>query len=471
MKEKQRVLIVSLFGFLFTNSFAQVPTVVESTVRTATQATAAATEAAMSSAASTAARSVVAGTARANVPQVPLTAAENVLLPKDGVVTHTLHYKGNEARVKTMPIFPRMEIAYTRHVINRGFSTKYYPSFKEAEKASIRRAIEQASIRRKESYENASFYSALRLDRFESDVAWDNYLPSSLDDITYFYVGEIHQNKVVQRELLPLLRTLRRRNPTRKIYLATEYVPDTLLDLPFESRISLSIATNWEDLKSMQPESYQEKSRFLKDVVEDGFPVVGLDPAIRIKDMLKKEMRGVADEEKALGLMGQFLASRVGVTERNKKWVEHLRDLHAQDPDALIVVHGGGGHLNWFNPDSIPAILEEETDKTFTVLLYDTRLEDIFDEPILNELNQETGISEALKAEKQGVHYVMSLKPADEDAGRTMKDLETFRKGLGADVISMVGYPQVVDYPQETKQTLWGYLKTKWQQMRKSSEE
>ena len=467
MKEKQRVLIVSLFGFLFTNSFAQVPTVVESTVRTATQATAAATEAAMSSAASTAARSVVAGTARANVPQVPLTDAELALLPQNGTVTHTLrYYPGNRAKVNTMPFIPRMDMKYTwNYVIKQGVPTKYFPSFRAAEMDSIRRAIEQASIRRKESYENASFYSALRLDRFENDVVWDNYLPSSLDDITYFYVGEMHQDEVVQRELLPLLRTLRRRNPTRKIYLATEYVPDTLLPLPFRSRISLSIATNWEDLKTMQMEAYQQEFSFLKDIVEDGFPVVGIDPTITIQGMLKKEMRGVKDDEKIVGLMNQFRASRVGVTERNKKWAEHLRDLHAQDPDALIVVHGGGDHLNWFNPNSVPLMLKEETGKTFTVFLYDTRLEEVFNGPILNDLHREAGISEKLNTEKYGVHYVMSLKPADEDAGRTAEDLETFRKGLGADVISIVGYPQ------STMKTLWGYLKTKWQQMRKSSEE
>lgn len=398
--------------------------------------------------------------ARATVTQAALTAAEEELLPVDGIVKYEMQYNPSQGSAMIANIQQQQRaVAQFTALPQSRLSPTLFPYYSKMNSALYTR-IAQTNMERLLAVDlHSSFYSALRLNYFENAIPWERYLPSTLDDITYFYVGEMHENPLIYDTLLDLLHTLRRRYPSRKIYFATEYLPDTLFPAPIAQTVPVNILSNPRELEMIGTfDARCERFPFLRQISKDGFPIVGLEPIIQMQLEFEKEISDKKINEEDLGeLEAVFTNSELSFTLRSNVWVNHLKELHAKDPTALIVVHGGAAHLNYWEATSVPRILPE---KAFSILLLDERLDSVFVTPSLADLNKEVSLVQNLvQNEKTNGRYVLSLKQPDLTVGRTPEDLREFREGLGTDMAVIISPSK-----EETEITLATRLKNYFNQ-------
>ncbi len=203
----------------------------------------------------------------------------------------------------------------------------------------------------RENYEKFHAHSSAIASRIRSRVytgaiPYADYLPK---DLKTLYLGEVHGFRHLAEEVTRLIQALPALYPNRKIYLATEF-------LPAYERLPLGASravTRPEEIKRLLHGASRQSSRVLYAAVKAGIPVIGLERETELKNTLMRTTRTIPTET----MYEDFSASFEGVRFRNKMWAQYLRALRRQEPDALIVVYAGFGHVGYNQDFNLPSML------------------------------------------------------------------------------------------------------------------
>lgn len=401
-----------------------------------------------------AAQNVVKYAGRALVKRVPLTRAEKALLPSPaGLVTHEINYNiGNTGKADLLPVLsggqgqivtagasqqvfvpaPLLDYTPYLHQLSPNVSLRKadFPALWQRNENMIRRSLEHSlwllsSVQR----QDAAFYSSLRSDVLDGTLPYHKYLPA--DGVDYIFVGEVHHNPLIQEELIRLLQVLKNRYPTRNVYLATEYAWDAQRRSSLEEEIPLAIARDKKELRTLLGNDYVNLF-FLHKAIENGIPVVGLEPRFAMANEVIKHT-GVDDPARLQMYIRRLSVSEIGIQMRNKRWAKHIAQIRAQDPNALVVVHGGGHHISLHNLFSVPNMLRG---KKFTMMLIDWRGKEIT-APLLSKLDDQNFLAEQFAKAKEG-KYLIYFKRPNASVGRTPGQLQLFKHAFGADMFIFV---------------------------------
>ena len=186
------------------------------------------------------------------------------------------------------------------------------------------------------------------------EIPYQHYLPQQLQTL---YIGEVHEIAGLSDEVADLIRALPSLYPKRSIYLATEFLPaEEQLPAPFSRPI-----TRREELDRLLDGDGRMSSRVLYAAVETGIPVIGLE---REQSLLRRIAREIP-QTPTWENYEDFAVSFEGMRVRNKMWAQSLRALRNADPDALIVVYAGFGHVGYNKDFNLPSMLGG---KSFVVL-------------------------------------------------------------------------------------------------------
>ena len=168
----------------------------------------------------------------------------------------------------------------------------------------------------------------------------------------------------------------------------------------------------------------RENHRLLKQIMALDIPVVGLEPSLTLKHTPGKNERiSDIDEDEILFL---FRVSSSGMEKRNQEWVKTLQRLRAQDPDALIIVHGGLAHVGY--DQDFPVSQQLEGNK-FVINI--SPVGGLLTSPVFSRI--ELGFTQKEHFyKKKSNKYVFTLKPAGEEV--LPRDREKILHALGADM-------------------------------------
>lgn len=278
-------------------------------------------------------------------------------------------------------------------------SAHYFPSTALANDAKIAQNLMRLTehTARFEQQKNV-ILSNLQSNVFQGKIPYKNFLPAS-KDIDYLYIGEVHDKPRVQQEIISLITQLPAIYPDRNIYVATEFLPEepfsevSIESCALDRTLPLHIISSQKQLSKLLKEEYLV-SNDLRAILDAGMPLVGLEPQLRIVDKLYQETRHIKQQivEDAINeWYGRFSVSEEGMAYRNKIWAQHLAQLRAKDPSALIVVYAGAAHVGYQSDFSVPWLIPQQ--KQFVVFVtpsdYVRYLNPLFDglqeEPALQE--------------------------------------------------------------------------------------
>ena len=283
------------------------------------------------------------------------------------------------------------------------------------------------------------FYSSLRSDLFHplrEDFPYDRYVPSQNLDV--IYLGVAHYGHV-ENNIVNWVRAIKRKYPTRHIYFATEYVWDTSIPRTAEDIAPIKILRNKQQLLLQLEEADYHRYSFLQSVIDEGVPVVGIEPTTTMLAEAYKEAGVHLFDELIILRLNNLATSEVGLVKRNQIWAEHIRQIRAQDPDALVIVCGGAQHVAYSSSYSVPQLLKEL--KGFVIVQLHRLGKEALN-PVLSQLEDRTYqqfVREAARsADRTDAHYVLTFKSPTEEGPRTSENLTSFKRAVGADVVVVV---------------------------------
>lgn len=279
------------------------------------------------------------------------------------------------------------------------------------------------------------FYASLHSELFQDFFPYERYLPSQKPDI--IYLGVAHA-PAVESDMVNWVRAIKRRYPTRNIYFATEYVWDTLVPSSAQEVAPVKILRNKQQLLlQMDAEEDYQQYHFLQDIIDEGIPVVGIEPTVALLAQVEKEAGLHLHDELLFVRFENLATSEVGMALRNKIWAEHIRQIRAQDDNALVVVCGGAQHVTYSVRNSLPYLLG---DLKGVVILQVTRRGKEALNPILSQLEDRT-YQQFMRRDARRVgpdsRYVLTLKSPQAGQGPSA-NLDYFRRAIGADVTVIV---------------------------------
>ena len=170
-------------------------------------------------------------------------------------------------------------------------------------------------------------------------ISYASYLPK---DLKTLYIGEWHNIPGVEEEVESLLRQLPNIYPGRRIYLATEFLPSN----DWNASVKQKLITTPGQLVLLS----RYRTNVFCTALEAGMTLVPLEDLNRMLGILWSEMNSFPTET-----IGQkFSISFEGVHLRNQIWMDTLRELRRMDPEALIVVYAGFGHVSYHADSNLP---------------------------------------------------------------------------------------------------------------------
>lgn len=161
-------------------------------------------------------------------------------------------------------------------------------------------------------------------------IDYTRYIPAGTKTV---YIGELHEQPMVQREVLSVLRAVRKQNPTQTILLLTEFLPDTFL-VPPEAAFPVK---KFPDLYGI--EVFKEASALKMGVA--GLEDFDFIDSLEDLSVLSKEYSATTD----------------GAARRNMYFVRRMRQLRKEYPDAVFVVYAGGAHVDKSYYRSVPTLM------------------------------------------------------------------------------------------------------------------
>lgn len=180
-------------------------------------------------------------------------------------------------------------------------------------------------------------------------LPYGEFLPKELNTL---YIGEVHDIPGLANEVRSLVRMLPQLYPNRPIYLATEFLP-----ADEETPFSLgSVITNPRDIARRLKGVKRHTTPVLYEALKAGIGVVGLEEEYALFKKVWQETHTSPSEQMYM----DYATSFVGMRFRNQAWARRLRALRAAQPDALIVVYAGFGHLGYHYDSNLPRLLGKE---------------------------------------------------------------------------------------------------------------
>ena len=285
-------------------------------------------------------------------------------------------------------------------------SENYFPSLSLANDGKIARNLMRFA-------EDAARFEAqkdfilcnLKSEVYDGDIPYQNLLPAS-KDIDYLYVGEVHDKPLVQQEIVSFIQQLPSLYPNRTIYVATEFLPEEPFEIDesqacdINRKPPLHIISTQEQLKNLLDEEYAV-AQDLRAILGAGLALVGLEPQLRMIEKLFRETKHIDEKyvwKKMSAWYDTFSISEEGMAYRNQIWAEHLAQLRAKDPSALIVVYAGAAHVGYQNNFSVPGLIPQN--KQFVVFFtpsdYVRNLN-----PLFNGLQEEPQLQRAFRQKKK----------------------------------------------------------------------
>lgn len=177
-------------------------------------------------------------------------------------------------------------------------------------------------------------------------VPYHAYLPQNAQNL---YLGEVHNVPGLAAEIENLVRALPEAYPGRKIYLATEFLP-AFENIPFSVE---NAVTDPREIAQLLEGTPRASTRVLNAALEAGIPVIGLEPETAILQEIVRETSSYPTPE----MYEEFATSFEGMRFRNRAWSKYLRALRAAEPDALIVVYAGFGHVGYSEDFNLSSLL------------------------------------------------------------------------------------------------------------------
>ena len=185
---------------------------------------------------------------------------------------------------------------------------------------------------------------------FTEGIPYRQYLPKDLDML---FIGEVHEIPGLAREVQALIRSLSGRYPGRRIYLATEFLP---ADESGPFSIKMAVTKPWK-ISRLLRYARRMSTPVLYEALRMGIPVVGLEEERALFKKVWQETKQFPSQES----FEDYAVSFVGMDFRNKSWAKRLRALRQADPDALIVVYAGYGHVAYHRQSNLPGKLREKS--------------------------------------------------------------------------------------------------------------
>lgn len=181
---------------------------------------------------------------------------------------------------------------------------------------------------------------------YEGEVPYRQFLP---EDPGIIYLGEIHEQPRIQREIISLLHQLPQIYPGRTIYLASEFLPTSALFSVEENIVSSHKLLE----ERLDIENQTAGGRVLHAALEENIRLVGLEDHLAL--MYASTPRG--KRYPTPQQYEDYATSYEGMSYRNRLFAHKIREIQKTDPDALIVVYGGLAHMSYHEPSSVPHLL------------------------------------------------------------------------------------------------------------------
>lgn len=267
-------------------------------------------------------------------------------------------------------------------------SELYFPSISLVNDGKVARSLQgfADNAARFAKHQNA-ILSNLQSEVYPGKVPYRQLLPPA-ENIDYLYIGEVHDQPSVQTEIVQFIKQLPSMYPNRSIYVATEFLPEepfgeeTKFTEDYHRNVPLFFVDQ-DRLKQVLPQEvalYQD----LSSILADGIPLVGLEPQVRMFEKILVETKHVNESEvweHISDWYDEFSVSEEGMAYRNRIWAEHLAQLRAQDPSALIVVYAGAAHVGYQSVFSLPRLVNRPKQFVtfFTTPSYIPHLNPLFD--------------------------------------------------------------------------------------------
>ena len=182
----------------------------------------------------------------------------------------------------------------------------------------------------------------------QEDMAWlAEQIPAQTN---YLFVGERHYFPQIQLQLALFIHELRARYPQRPIVLFSEFVPQ---------------GKTWQEVRE-EPRIKSYIPVFFASQFED-IPVVGLEPTWVHQSQDTQLLTQTPEAPSGEAVVHSVWTSAEGIRLRNSQWHKILTQYRQQYPDALFIIHGGSGHVDYMAPYSLSQRFQEEG--VFTVML------------------------------------------------------------------------------------------------------
>lgn len=227
--------------------------------------------------------------------------------------------------------------------LNRKLDPVLYKQLAARNDKRILQSLQRFVQNRKEFLKHKNqIVASRRLRAVKGKISYESYLPKELDTL---YIGEWHSIPGIAEEVASLISQLPAIYPGRRIYLATEFLA---VDEEANEFIH-NLITVPEMLLFPLP----SKEKVFYTALAEGIPLFPLENIDAFADYFYKELGFFPAGKTGF----QFAASFEGVRLRNKMWADLLRNLRQRDPEALIVVYAGFGHVGYNIESSLPYLL------------------------------------------------------------------------------------------------------------------
>ena len=410
-------------------------------------------------------RAVAGSAARAAVKQIPLTAAEKELLPANGLPQYSVVYNTENPTESSVAPISREKtpvsivldqsffwinpetyknLSVRINMVDKPFlegNAQYIPQYRVINEKLLRHTLKYFMKNMAQAQQNTRlFYSSTPYELITGDVDYAKYLPHK--HLDYVFIGETHSLPAVGEEILQLMRVLKESEPNRQIYFVTEslYSQGERTGQEYWGKEDpLKIIYSAEDpffeIQAGRHKDWVQDRWFLKKLMAQGVALVGLDPynaLVQYIDKLQEEEVISSYVDQPI-LLSRMWGSQLGLALRNKYWVERILKLRAQEPNALIVVHGGNMHVSSAELLSVSKSLPGES---FTLSVINTENEVLLP-PIFYDMLFSPVDTKRFENEPE-TKALFSLRPVDEEAGLTPQMRELFKNTLGADLTLIV---------------------------------
>ena len=176
-------------------------------------------------------------------------------------------------------------------------------------------------------------------------------------DTDYVLLGEVHDVEEISQFIENFLPTLQEKVAPRPIIYLTEFLPE---------QMTFVQATEFEDLFELLDDNLIS---LWETATSFNIPVIGLEPTLVFFQTNEADlMRPGTILPFSRKHLQSLWSSDEGIRIRNESWKKQITEIRRKNPNALIVLHAGFGHLSHVRDYSIGNFLAQQS-SVYTVSL------------------------------------------------------------------------------------------------------